>query len=43
MIVLRWNAKRQEMTVINGPWPVTLRTVDVRNGKEYYVGRIEPL
>jgi hypothetical protein len=45
MIVLSWNATTKIMTVINGPWPVTLRDVDVhndevQNGKDYWVGKI---
>jgi hypothetical protein len=48
MIVLRWDAVAKVATVINGPWPVTLRTVAVdeleRNGgKDFRVGRIGPM
>jgi hypothetical protein len=48
MIMLRWDDTNKEATVINGPWPVTLRRVrvqyDERNrGKDFWLGRIEPL
>jgi hypothetical protein len=48
MIVLRWHAATKTATVINGPWPVTLRTVpvhelEVNGGKDFRVGRIGPL
>ena len=45
MMMLRWDNVRKEATVINGPWPVTLRTVKVdeleQNGKDFRVGRIK--
>ena len=45
MMMLRWDDVRKEATVINGPWPVTLRTVKVdeleRSGKDFRIGRIK--
>ena len=47
MMMLRWDDAAKEATVINGPWPVTLRKVRVEHselnqGKDYWVGRLEP-
>jgi hypothetical protein len=44
MMVLRWDDTTKEITVINGPWPVTLRTINVQtDSKNYCVGRVEDL
>lgn len=44
MLVLRWDNVNKVMTVINGPWPVTLRDVKVQeleeSGKDFRVGRL---
>lgn len=44
MIVLGWNDATKVMTVVNGPWPVTVRYVPIQEveeeGKNFEVGRI---
>ena len=44
MIILRWDNANKIATVINGPWPVTIRSVyiqtDEEGGKDYHLGRI---
>jgi hypothetical protein len=44
MIVLEWDDAAKVMTVINGPWPVTLRYVSIQDleesGYDFRVGRL---
>jgi hypothetical protein len=45
MIVLEWDDATKTMTVINGPWPVTLRRVAIQDleedGYDFRVGKIQ--
>jgi hypothetical protein len=45
MIIAGWNEEANIAAVINGPWPVTLRTVEIQkdedqSDKEYCIGRM---
>ena len=45
MMVLSWDDAHKVATVINGPWPVTLRTgavqdLEINGGKDFRVGRL---
>ncbi|MBN1507051.1 MAG: hypothetical protein JW955_09405 [Sedimentisphaerales bacterium] len=45
MMIAGWNEETDTASVVNGPWPVTIRKVDVRAGelagnKQYQLGRM---
>ena len=45
MMILKWINVRKVAKVINGPWPVTIRTLDIHylskyKGHEYFIGQI---
>jgi hypothetical protein len=47
MLVVSWNAAEKVITVVNGPWPVTLRriklsTLEQEKGVAFYLGRVSP-
>lgn len=46
MMLAGWNSETKTAAVINGPWPVTIRKVEVQkeedtSEKEYQIGRVE--
>ena len=48
MIIAGWNEETNIAAVINGPWPVTLRTVEIQkdedsSDKEYCIGRMNEI
>ena len=48
MIMAGWNDETNTAAVINGPWPVTIRKVEIqkdedRSDKEYFIGRVNDL
>ncbi len=48
MIIAGWNEETHIAAVINGPWPVTLRTVEIQkdedsSDKEYCIGRMNEI
>lgn len=48
MMIAGWNSETKIAAVINGPWPVTLRTVEIqkdedRSSKEYCIGRVNEI
>jgi len=48
MIIAGWNKETKIAAVINGPWPVTLRTVEIQrdedfSDKEYCIGRMNEI
>ncbi len=48
MIIAGWNEETKIAAVINGPWPVTLRTVEIQkdedfSDKEYCIGRMNEI
>ncbi len=47
MLVVAWDAATRTMMVVNGPWPVTLRriqlsTIEQTQGKDFWLGRVSP-
>lgn len=50
MILLDWNSATKIAKVINGPYPVTIRTVDIHtlekdpdNPKDFVIGSVWPV
>jgi len=48
MMIAGWNEETKIAAVINGPWPVTLRSVEIqkdedRSNKEYCIGRVNEI